>query len=673
MRKCLAPFLHELGECGCPAASAARGTVQIAGVQESCRYPALAEAGVCDCAACARELGTLESVCGDRGVANPRSSSVEVPPLSPAAAVVSLAPPCDPPETTAAGRTYLAPIALSWSEYAAELERRGAAALEDEHGLWCPADCACGFTLPEEVELANPLLGLVRGIVDPRVAAMFLAADDADRMLGSLHEFLKGCWHELEPATTFEDGEAIEAVCDHLQNQLEERAIAVGLMVRPAGWVRMRAQNLLIRVPPRSLKTVIATIAATAWAWLRWPTMRILSLSSNPRVTSEGADRFRSLVRSDWYQRTFKPQWRIREDMDALTKIGNTAGGWRAARGMTSRITGEGADWLLIDDPHDGAEVYSKAKRGAVNDKWRRSTSNRVNDPRYAIRTGVMQALHFDDWGQHRISDGWGLLLIRMEYEASGKARKVGERTLEPDSMRVSPYGWRDWRRVEGQTIHPRFTDEWRAQEKKDKGPLDWAAQYQQDPAPIDGGIVRDSDLCTYEDLPERLDGWAITVDAAFKKNTGATNSRVSVQVWARRGPDRFLVDNETAGMHMQDTEDAIERMRVKWPQAAALILVEDKANGSEIIRRLRERFPGIVDVNPGNNSKESRLYACQSYFVGRNIYLPKYAPWIEDFRAEVTQFPNWPRDDQVDAMVQLLLYWRLNSAAARARAGCTL
>jgi len=488
--------------------------------------------------------------------------------------------------------------------------------------------------------------------------AEYLLQDSADVMTASLHEFLLGAFAEIEPGVVLEDGEHVRAVCDHVQAQLEDRAIALGLMPRPPGWDGMRAQNLLIRIPPRCLKTIIVTVAASAWAWLRWPTMKILSLSSNPRVTSDAADKVRSLIRSDWYQQTFRPLWRIREDMDALSKFGNTAGGWRAARGMTSRITGEGADWLIVDDPHDGAEVYSKAKRDAVNSKWRRSVSNRVNDPRYAIRTGVMQALHFDDWGQQRIADGWGILLIRMLYE-------------ERDQKRVSPFGWTDWRRVEGESVLPdRFTAAWCAKEKIDKGPIDWAAQYQQDPAPIDGGIVKESDLRYYDELPA-LESMLITVDAAFKKTT--SGSRVSVQVVGRRGPDRYVVDNDTRPMHMGDTMDAIRAMMKKWPRARHTILVEDKANGSEIVRQLQLEFSGVIAINPGSNSKEGRLMACQSLFLGHNVWFSRHAHWLDDMRYEVCTFPNAPKDDQVDALVQALLHMRSSTGAARSRAGCVL
>jgi predicted phage terminase large subunit-like protein len=682
MSYCLAPMLHDLGECGCAPAwsvepeplpadprqglghldGAVRRELDLSG--ESGRNAVDEDTDSNQTMGVDRDLETS-------GTANDAARRTL---LGDAADGDGCHADRNAPAAAPIPSWTVKPIALDWSEYEADLLARGALDPDAEHGLWCPPDCPCGFELPDDIEEHNPLLGIARQVLDPRVAAMFLAADDKDRMMfgeGALHRFLLGAWHVIEPGTPFEDGEAIRAVCDHLQAQLEERAWSMGIETPPPGWRVQRAQNLLIRIPPRSLKTVISTIAATAWAWLRWPTMRILSLSSNPRVTSEGADKVRSLIRSEWYQVTFQPSWRIREDMDALAKLANTAGGWRAARGITSRITGEGADWLLIDDPHDGAEVYSKAKRTAVNDKWRRSTSNRVNDPRFAIRTGVMQGLHFDDWGEHRISDGWGLLLIRMEYQPGGESKRVGERYVQPDDKRASPYGWRDWRTEPGQTIHIRFTDEWRAQQRKDMGPIDWAAQYQQDPAPIDGGIVQSSDLRTYETLPTGTDGWAITVDASFKKTV--SGSRVSVLVWCRKGPDRFLVDNNTAPMDMDETIAAIKKFREQYPRAKGTILVEDKANGSEIIRKLQLSFPGVIAVNPGNNSKESRLMACQSFFTGHCIYLPQYAPWLEDYKYELTQFPNAPKDDQVDATVQLLLYWQMSNAAARSRAGCVL
>ncbi len=41
-------------------------------------------------------------------------------------------------------------------------------------------------------------------------------------------------------------------------------------------------------------------------------------------------------------------------------------------------------------------------------------------------------------------------------------------------------------------------------------------------------------------------------------------------------------------------------------------------------------------------------------------VYLPQSAPWLEDFTAELANFPNSKYDDQVDALSQLLDWFKL-------------
>ena len=38
-------------------------------------------------------------------------------------------------------------------------------------------------------------------------------------------------------------------------------------------------------------------------------------------------------------------------------------------------------------------------------------------------------------------------------------------------------------------------------------------------------------------------------------------------------------------------------------------------------------------------------------------MWLPEYAPWLDEFIAEHLQFPKGEADDQVDAMSQMLNY----------------
>jgi predicted phage terminase large subunit-like protein len=497
----------------------------------------------------------------------------------------------------------------------------------------------------------------------PEEWADYLTRDYADRLISSLYEYVKAAFPQLETGADLEDGKHLKAICDHIQWQVEDRMVATGHLPKPPGWKKARAQKQLIRIPPRCLKTTIASILAPTWVWLRWPWLTILTLSANPRVTHDAAYASRLIIGSDWYQTTFRPAWQIDPDRDSVYDYGNTAGGWRKSRGMASRVTGEGANWQILDDLHDGEEVYSRAKRDFVHRKWR-TISSRLNDVRFDIQTGIAQALHHDDWGERRIKEGWGLLRIRMQYE-------------ERDANVESPFGWKDWRTVEGETILPdRYTREWCEQTARELTKIVWSAQYQQDPTPTDGGLVNKSDFRYYDDLEKlNIDQIILSVDAAFKKTT--TGSRVSVCVMGR-GRDsngkeiRALLDNDTRPMHMVETIHAIKAMLEKWPQINT-VLIEDKANGSEIIRQLQAEITGVVPVNPGNNSKEGRLISVQPVFESNSFYLPRVAPWRDETEYEICTFPNAPKDDIVDAVVQALIYMRGSYAAQRSLAGCQL
>ena len=55
---------------------------------------------------------------------------------------------------------------------------------------------------------------------------------------------------------------------------------------------------------------------------------------------------------------------------------------------------------------------------------------------------------------------------------------------------------------------------------------------------------------------------------------------------------------------------------------------------------------------------KLSRLIAQSDRFAGGSVRLPKRAPWLEDFTAELLAFPG-RHDDQVDALTQGLAWGR--------------
>ncbi len=119
--------------------------------------------------------------------------------------------------------------------------------------------------------------------------------------------------------------------------------------------------------------------------------------------------------------------------------------------------------------------------------------------------------------------------------------------------------------------------------------------------------------------------------------------------------------------MSFTKTVEVFRYLVRKWPLARKKI-VEDKANGSAIIDTLKSEISGIVAVNP-EGGKEARAAAVQPQVESGNVYLPDGVPWLDDFIAEFTSFPNGKHDDQVDALSQALLDLSASPGAARARA----
>ena len=98
-----------------------------------------------------------------------------------------------------------------------------------------------------------------------------------------------------------------------------------------------------------------------------------------------------------------------------------------------------------------------------------------------------------------------------------------------------------------------------------------------------------------------------------------------------------------------------IEQKAAQYP--GVRVLIEDKGSGSSLIQDLKRggKVKPLAFVPEGD--KVSR-FICQTAVIERgDVFLPKSAPWMEDFRRELLQFPNGRHDDQVDAFSQFLAY----------------
>lgn len=498
---------------------------------------------------------------------------------------------------------------------------------------------------------------------DERAAEAELAQLDADAMMLDLAEFVRGGWHVLEPMD-LEWSWHHDALCKNVQGMFEE-----WLARRDDRAFKMRWQKLVLNICPSSLKSRIIMVYAVAWMWLRCPTWKVLCVSVNPANVNRDAEDCRALVTSRWYRETFDVTWSIRVDIDSKAKFATTAGGVRISRGLQSKFTGIHVDGILIDDPDDAHDVYSDAARRERSGKIE-AISSRLNDKRHFVMIISQQRVHVDDASGDAIArGGW----LHGNY-----ALQYSETTRHDTPFFTDP------RTESGENMHPaRFTPEVIASAKLELGSQGFEAQYNGNPAPREGGMLKRAWFrfckiagtvcglvprptgCSTDDalIIERrsngeldLDWLAISVDATFGSLSDSA-SAVGLLVVGGKGVQRFVLMDRTKPRTYPETKAAIRQLLTDYP-AALRVLVEKKANGAAIIDEMALEYPGLIAIEP-DGGKESRAAAMSPAIEAGSVYLLDGETWLDDFVAELCVFPHGKRDDRVDALSQLMTYFR--------------
>jgi predicted phage terminase large subunit-like protein len=503
-----------------------------------------------------------------------------------------------------------------------------------------------------------------------------------------LKHFVREAWHVLEPNTTLEWSWHIECIADHVQWMLEQ-------------WMGRRpyqVSTLVVNVPPGSMKSLILNVFAPAWMWLpcNAPHWTLLTISGSDSVVTRDADKMRDLIKSPWYRESFNIPWEIRPDADATKSFKNTKRGWRKSQTQQARVTGDRFDAIFLDDPNDIKDI-SAVKLEQVKQTWY-AAGNRLNDMRRAIRIGIQQRTHEDDWSGHVLEEKKDPelkiehLCIPMEYlppgavDSDGKALKCACGDAECDTT----LGKNDPRTEDGEVLHPeRNTPEVLAAEMKRLGTLGTAGQLNQRPSPLGGGMFKDSFWRAFDELPRDRRGYLLTeqitmsVDATFggkNRKTGEAkgSSRVAIMVVARRKSTRYVLDLVVGKMTYSETKRAIKAMYEKWidPTTGRYMItktiIEEKANGAAILEELGDDIPGMVADSP-DTDKVSRANAVHPQCEAGNVALLRDAPWVDEFKHELGTFPKGKYDDIVDALTQVLLDMSDATGLAKAKALCQL
>ena len=474
---------------------------------------------------------------------------------------------------------------------------------------------------------------------------------EAQRLSRSLSYYVQEAWKVVEPVTPFKYNWHIGLISEYL--------VALTML---------QIQNLIINIPPRHMKSLQTMVIWPTWVWIDEPTSRWITGSYSLKLAIRDTLKSRRIIQSDWYQMHFGDRWQLTGDQNEKSRYENNKTGLRMAFGMDSQLTGEGGDFIGVDDSLKAQDADSDAEREKVNEVWDGSISTRANDPKKARRFIIGQRLHDDDLPGH--------VLERMKEKADAHQYELlclpGR--YEPKRF-FSGIGLDDPRKTPGELLWPEHINEQElAAIEADLVERGTAGQIQQSPSPAGGAIFQRKWFAEGRNRYDATDSrffnrnvarW-LSFDTAFEDTQSADTTGMNVHELT---PDYRLALREADWKKMQYpqlVQEVIDQA-VRWNYDGKLrgIIIENKGSGISLIQTLRQTAEPwiaalILEFNPGTQSKPSRGRTASSWCSKDCVLLPspsEKVPWLYDFEEMLFKFPSAKIDDPIDAFNQTILH----------------
>jgi hypothetical protein len=268
----------------------------------------------------------------------------------------------------------------------------------------------------------------------------------------------------------------------------------IAAMAHHADLVRLgKLRRLLVNVPPRSLKSIVYSVAFPAFILGHDPTKRLIVVSYGAELSIKHANDFRAIMNSSWYRRVF-PATRISKEKNTEAEVTTTRGGYRLTTSIDGTLTGRGGDIIIIDDPLKPVDALSDAKRERVNQWYFNTLLSRLDDKQVGAVIVVMQRLHMNDLS--------GALLDESEEWTQLKLPAIAE-----VDEQIAIGNNRFHKRRTGDVLHPTREPQSSLETLQAQSGSDiFAAQYQQSPVPPGGAMIKRAWVRRYEQLPTPQD-----------------------------------------------------------------------------------------------------------------------------------------------------------------------
>ena len=404
--------------------------------------------------------------------------------------------------------------------------------------------------------------------------------------------------------------------------------------------VRGELNRVIINIAPRHGKSELTSYLFLAWLMGREPTSKIIQATHTGELAMRFGRKVRNLMDSEAYKEVF-PDTVLAADSKAAGRWETNKGGEYFAAGVGGAMTGRGANFLVIDDPHSEQDAMSET---AMEKAYEWYTSG----PRQRLQPGGKILLVMTRWSK---------------VDLTGKV--LADQAKDPRADK--------WEVIEFPAIMPSGTPCWpEFWPVKDllavKAALPtnkWNAQWMQNPTAEEGAIFKREWWRVWEkDYVPQLHYVIQSYDTAYSKKETADYSAITTWGVFEPNPDEpealILLDAKRGRWDFPELKRvALDQYRYWNPDC---VLIEAKAAGLPLTQELRRTGIPVINYAPGGRNratdKVSRANAVSPVFEAGMVWAPE-EEWAVEVVEEMAEFPYGENDDYVDTAVQAVMRFR--------------
>ena len=400
--------------------------------------------------------------------------------------------------------------------------------------------------------------------------------------------------------------------------------------------------RLIINLPPRHLKTVIAGVLVAAYEIGKRPSSKLLVISGSDRLGDATRNQLATILQASWYQECFSTRLRT-ANADGFS---TSAGGQIIFAPVDGKFTGLGANLVIVDDLAEIDDADNPDRLSEINEIFLTKIMSRLSD-RAEGRIVVIA---------HRLSelDLSGLLLD----SDTGWSHICLSLVANADEMRVAADGT-TFERKAGELLRPGYVSA--AELAQMRKLRNFESLYQQNPGGRAFERLEQSCFQIFHGELESTTPVVVSVDPARSIRDRSAFS--VIQVWAVLGHRYALIEQYREKLDYRALGALLVRVCKEY--LPSTLLIEDNSNAAGLKDRVRNVCRNVILVDVRNQTKMERFSRHVSSLRSGCIEIGTKVDF-EMFVDEVTRFPSGKFSDQVDALSLFLNYVTSNDIPLR-------